>query len=183
MRYRIENCMKGRPYWTIMCGADNSTATVAIIVNRVNMMRQKRSTTIAANFQSLMTSASSSAFRIRAVMNCSSLRMSCSSRCTPLGGSAVSSMVVGCGCRRKPCPKLVVTDPVFVPPETFLKSSSMSSTFANKLFDERSFSSNSFIRLFIRMVLRVIFLPGRPILRNHGSHCKKTDLIYKRCTL
>lgn len=170
--------MKGRPYWTIMCGADSSTATVAIIVNKVNMMRQKRSTTMAANFQSLMTSASSSAFRIRAVMNCSSLRMSCRSRCEPLLGIAASSMVVGC--RRKPAPKLVVTDPVFAPPDTFLKSSSMSSTLASKLLDERSFSSSSFIRLFIRIVLRVIFFPGRPILRNHGNHCKKTDLICNR---
>lgn len=38
-----------------------------------------RSTTIAANFQSLINSASSSALRMRAVMNCNSFRIKCKS--------------------------------------------------------------------------------------------------------
>lgn len=82
-------------YCTIMWGAESSTATVAMIVNMVNMMRQKRSTTIAANFQSLITSASSSAFFIRFVMNCNSRRIIRRSRCVPELGTAASSMVVG----------------------------------------------------------------------------------------
>lgn len=38
-----------------MCGAERSTATVAITVNNVNTSRHSRSTTIAANFQSFTT--------------------------------------------------------------------------------------------------------------------------------
>lgn len=41
-------------------GAENSTKSVAIIVNNVKMMRQIRSTTIAANFQSRAISLSAS---------------------------------------------------------------------------------------------------------------------------
>lgn len=83
-------------YCTIMCGADISTAKVATIVKNVNTNKQNLqekwpecsisrflaqeantylSTTIAANFQSLIISASSSAFLIRAVINCNSLSM------------------------------------------------------------------------------------------------------------
>lgn len=50
-------------YDTIKCGAENNTATVAIIVNSVKIIRHKRSTTIAANFQSLVTSLFSSSLR------------------------------------------------------------------------------------------------------------------------
>lgn len=57
------------------------------------------------------------------------------------------------------------------------KSSSMSSTLANSDLEERSFSSNSFMRLLKSIVLRVILRPGRPIRKIHGSHCRKTDLI------
>ncbi|KAK4294203.1 hypothetical protein Pmani_033156 [Petrolisthes manimaculis] len=42
-------------YGTIMCGAERSTATVAVMVKSVKMMRHSRSTTIAANFQSFLT--------------------------------------------------------------------------------------------------------------------------------
>lgn len=161
-----------------MWGADNSTATVAMMVNMVKMMRQNRSTTIAANFQSLITSASSSAFFMRFVINCNSRRIFCRSRCVPELGIAASSIVVGC--RMNPLPRLVVMDELLPPPVTFRKSSSMSSTFASKLFEERSFSSSSFMRLFIKIVLRVIFFPGRLIPRIHGSHCRNTDLIWKK---
>lgn len=44
-------------------GAENKTATVEIIVNNVNMIRHSRSTTIAANFQSFVTSLFSSSLR------------------------------------------------------------------------------------------------------------------------
>lgn len=44
-------------------GALNKTANVEIIVNIVNMIRHKRSTTIAANFQSFVISLVSSSFR------------------------------------------------------------------------------------------------------------------------
>ena len=52
---------------------------------------------MAANFQSLMISASTSDFFMRPVMNCSSLRIVCSSRCVPLSGieAGVSSTVDG----------------------------------------------------------------------------------------
>lgn len=43
-------------------GAENSTDTVAMIVNSVKIIRHKRSTTIAANFQSFVISAFSSSF-------------------------------------------------------------------------------------------------------------------------
>ena len=48
----------------MMCGAERSTAMVAIIVKRVNVMRQRRSSTIAANFQSFSMAAVSSSSRI-----------------------------------------------------------------------------------------------------------------------
>lgn len=44
-------------YGTMMCGADNSTATVAVTVNNVKTMRHIRSTTMAANRQSFVTCA------------------------------------------------------------------------------------------------------------------------------
>lgn len=44
-------------------GADINTASVAIIVNNVKIIRHNRSTTIAANFQSLVISPFSSSFR------------------------------------------------------------------------------------------------------------------------
>lgn len=44
------------------CGAENKTANVAIIVNSVKTIRHKRSTTMAANFQSLVMSPVSSSF-------------------------------------------------------------------------------------------------------------------------
>jgi hypothetical protein len=52
---------------------------------------------MAANFQSLMTSSSSSAFFMRLVMNCNSLRIVWSSLCMPLRGNdaEVSSTVAG----------------------------------------------------------------------------------------
>lgn len=154
-----------------MCGADSRTATVAITVNMVKMMRQNRSTTMAANFQSLIMSASSSLFRMRPVINCSSRRMACSSRvAVPHPGASsrcaddlrkLALTVLGaiCACARK--------------------SSSMSSTLASRLLDERSFSSNSFILLLIIIVLRVIFFPGRDIPRIQGSHCRNTLFIWK----
>lgn len=176
--YESERCWCDG-YCTMMCGADRSTATVAMMVNIVKMMRQNLSTTMAANFQSLMTSASSSAFFIRLVMNCSSRKMFCSSRCVPeLGNAPDSSMVVA---RMNPEPRFVVTvalgPPAAPPVVTLRKSSSMSNTFARRLFDDLSFNSNSFIRLFMRIVLRVIFFPGRLIPRIHGNHCRNTDLI------
>lgn len=81
-------------YCTMMCGADSNTVTVAMIVNRVKTIKQNRSTTIAANFQSLIKSASSSRFFMRPVMNCSSFRIKCRSLCEhPL--IECSSTVVG----------------------------------------------------------------------------------------
>ena len=49
-------------YDTRKCGAEINTANVAIIVNKVNIIRHSRSTTIAANFQSFVISPFSSSF-------------------------------------------------------------------------------------------------------------------------
>lgn len=51
-------------YDTMMWGADSNTASVAMIVNRVKIIRHSLSTTMAANFQSREISASSSSLRI-----------------------------------------------------------------------------------------------------------------------
>lgn len=50
-------------YENIKLGAENNTASVAISVNRVKMIRHSRSTTIAANFHSRVTSPDSSSLR------------------------------------------------------------------------------------------------------------------------
>ena len=63
--------------FTNMCGAEHKTAIVVMTVKAVKMMRQNRSMTIAANFQSEITSSSSSWSFIRFVMNFSSFRMHC----------------------------------------------------------------------------------------------------------
>lgn len=47
---------------TMKCGAENNTASVAIMVKSVKIIRHKRSTTIAANFQSRVMSPVSSSF-------------------------------------------------------------------------------------------------------------------------
>lgn len=154
-------------YWTMMCGADSNTATVAITVNNVNTIRQNLSTTMAANFQSLPTSCSSSFFLILLVMNCSSRRIVCSSLWA-VEHPDVSSI---CELRRKLA--LTVLAATWV-----RKSSSMSNTFANKLLDERSFNSNSFILLLINIVFLVIFLPGLDIPNIQGNHWRNTLLIW-----
>ena len=60
----------------------------------------------------------------------------------------------------------------------YLKSSSMSSTLASRLFDDLSFRSSSFILFCIIMVFLVIFSPGRPMRSAHGIHCRKMHLTY-----
>ena len=73
-------------YSTMIFGADTKTAIVVITVKAVKVMRQNRSITIAANFQSLIISNSSSCIFIRLVINLSSFKIHCSSRLavTPL---------------------------------------------------------------------------------------------------
>ena len=63
-----------------MWGALLSTIKVAKIVNKLKTIKQKRSTTMAANFQSLIVSDSVSSLRIRSVRKRSSLRIKRSSR-------------------------------------------------------------------------------------------------------
>ena len=67
-------------YSTMIFGADTKTAIVVITVKAVKVMRQNRSITIAANFQSLIISNSSSCIFIRLVINLSSFKIHCSSR-------------------------------------------------------------------------------------------------------
>lgn len=57
------------------------------------------------------------------------------------------------------------------------KSSSISKTFANSDFDERSFNSNSFIRFDIKIDFLVILRPGRDIRNIQGNHCRNTARI------
>ena len=161
-----------------MWGADRSTATVAIIVNMVKIMRQNLSTTIAANFQSLMSSASSSAFLILPVMNWSSLSMACISLwATEHDALPESSKITAAP--RPPLLRNPEEAEVLLVPVQCRKSSSMSNTLARRLFEDRSLSSISFMRLVMRIVFRVIFLPGRLIPSIHGNHCKNTLLICK----
>ena len=72
-------------YLTITWGAAASTASVAIIVNRVNVIRQSLSKTIAANFQSPSIAADSSSSRILSVITLISFSIRLSSLGTPEG--------------------------------------------------------------------------------------------------
>ena len=56
-------------YFTMRCGAEMNITTVVITVYTLSPMRQNLSITIAANFQSEMTSSSSSFSRVRFVKN------------------------------------------------------------------------------------------------------------------
>jgi len=73
---------------------------------------------------------------------------------------------------------LIRRDCHFVSPH--LKSSSMSRTFANKLLELFSLSSSSFMRFVMRIVLRVMGLPGRFMRNSHGSHCRNNVRTYER---
>ena len=74
-----------RFYLTITWGAAARTARVATIVKRVKVIKQRRSRTMAANFQSLSIALLSSSSLILSVITFISLRMRLSSRGTPLG--------------------------------------------------------------------------------------------------
>lgn len=159
-------------------GAEASTATVAMMVNRVKTMRQSLSTTIAANFHSFVISAASSSFRILSVIIRSSFRMSESSRWAPRQGWWLTVAAIGSSCEppiRHPGVECGVRS------VAGLKSSSISRTFASRLLEDRSF--NSISRIWSRIlavaaiVFNVILSPGRLILRNHGSHCRNTTRI------
>lgn len=67
--FRMRRRKRAGRYDTMMCGADSSTASVAMIVNRVKIIRHSLSTTMAANFQSREMSASSSSLRICKMFN------------------------------------------------------------------------------------------------------------------
>jgi hypothetical protein len=69
-----------------------------MMVNRVKTIRQSLSTTIAANFHSLVISAASSSFRILSVIIRSSFRMSESSRCAPRHGWWLTVAAIGSSC-------------------------------------------------------------------------------------
>lgn len=72
-------------YLTITWGAAARTASVAMMVNSVKVMRQSLSRTMAANFQSPSTAADSSSSRILSVITFISFRIRLSSRGTPDG--------------------------------------------------------------------------------------------------
>lgn len=170
---------------TMMWGAEKRTAMVAITVNRVKMNRHRRSTTMAANFQSFVISSASSVLRSLSVMWCSSLRIKVSSRCGPRQPAPAAAAAAwwssvpppappSSACRRYPAPG--TPDDMGCPGSVpwCRKSSSISNTFANRLLEERSLSSK----------LWGDFLePGEPpagvssgkgldILRMQGNHCR-----------
>jgi hypothetical protein len=162
---------KSLPYVTIICGAENSTAIVAIMVNRVKIIKQSLSTTMAANFQSFVTSAASSSFLYFSVITRISLRMSESSRWDPI------QLCTICGSSCPPPPdtlrKPVVLEDCNVP--VWRKSSSISNTLARRLLEDRSFSSSSLSC----SVLRGSGSPlGLLILKIHGIHCRNISLTY-----
>ena len=72
-------------YLTITWGAAARTASVAMMVNKVNVIKQSLSRTIAANFQSLSIAVDSSSSRILSVITLISFRMRLSSLGTPEG--------------------------------------------------------------------------------------------------
>lgn len=163
-------------YVTIIWGAEKSTAIVAMTVNSVKIMRHSLSTTMAANFQSFVTSAASSSFRSLSVITRSSFSISVSSLWGPRQE-----------CNTPPpssCPLRNVwledCSDCSVP---WRKSSSMSRTFANRLLEERSFSSSSLSCKDFRLSdvsLPPLPPPGRLILSKHGNQCRNSDFI---CTL
>lgn len=153
------------------------------MVNSVKTMRHSRSTTIAANFQSFVISAASSSFLSLSVMILSSFRMSASSLWGPRQepGSREPPLSSWCGwLRRYPaaaCPELCKLA------VWCLKSSSMSNTFAKRLLDDLSLSSNSRIagsRL-LGGGMSVLPLPeGRDILKMQGNQWRKTVFIWNK---
>lgn len=187
-----------------MWGAARSTAMVAITVNAVKVSKQSLSSTIAANFQSFSIAAVSSSSLILSVMTRSSLRIRLNSRKAP-GGKLLSSwpdaeeFIPGSDGMPPALGTLANAFELF-PVALFicggcvwegwwgwmweecgnveegLKSSSISSTLANRLLEDLSFRSSSFILFCIMMVFRVIFSPGLPILRAQGIHWRKTHL-------
>ena len=72
-------------YLTITWGAAARTARVAMIVNKVKVIKQSRSRTIAANFQSLSIAVDSSSSRILSVITLISFKIRLSSLGTPEG--------------------------------------------------------------------------------------------------
>lgn len=72
-------------YLTMTCGAAARTARVAMMVNSVKVIKQSRSRTIAANFQSLSIALASSSSRILSVITLISFNIKLSSLGTPLG--------------------------------------------------------------------------------------------------
>ena len=76
---------KYKTYVTITWGADRSSRIVAMTVNKVKIMRQSLSRTMAANFQSHSTLPLSSSLRIFSVITRSSFKIKLSSLTAPEG--------------------------------------------------------------------------------------------------
>ncbi len=123
-------------------------------VKNVKAHRHNRSITIDANFQSLHCNWKSSSLLHLSVRYRSSLRISLSSDLPGYICMDVSSTLtlVKCG---------VLLD---------LKSSSRSSTLANRLFDDLSRNSKSRMFAFCISFFREISLPGLFILSIHANH-------------
>lgn len=94
-------------YLTITWGAAARTARVAMMVNKVNVIRQRRSRTMAANFQSPSMEADSSSSRILSVITLIYFKMRESSLGTPVGNddAVLSSFSV--------LPELLINPPFF----------------------------------------------------------------------
>lgn len=134
-------------------------------VKTVKLMRQIRSTTIAANCQSETTSASASSFFSLAVMTFNSRKIAASSAsaCRQLETLAYGTRWSGAG------------------DEEGRKSSSPSSGTSSKLREARcSFNSISCTLVLLNKSRRVIRWPGLCIRSNHGSQSRKTFFTWNR---
>lgn len=146
------------------------------------MIRHKRSTTIAANFQSFVTSAASSSFLSLSVMTLSSLRMSVSSLWGPKqepGSNDPLPSSWWAWLRRYPA---AAWPDVWRVAVWCLKSSSMSKTLAKRLLDDLSFSSSS--RSWGGLLLGGEASPPLPegldILKMHGNQWRKIVFIWNQ---
>ena len=97
-------------YLTITWGAAIRTPIVARIVNKLNVIKQRRSSTIAANFQSFSTEAASSSFRILLLITWISFRILTSSLWIPerakfsnSGGAGTEDLQSGKGDTKQNC--------------------------------------------------------------------------------
>jgi len=193
MIVRPHNTMIVTHHGTTTCGADRKRMTVVSIVYKVSPRRQNLSITMAANFQSEITSSSPSlslsllVIYLNSFSICfTSLEMSCATflleeqqqwwswleHPPPLKGSSS-------GCEGK--------ERAYPPPDRDIGlnvplrapfSIPWSFWWRGELGVEQHLEIFAAILFSIMMDLMVIFLVGLLYLSSHGSHCRKTRLLH-----